>query len=538
MSWNPFKKKDEQAEPQPKEAAAAGLDDASDATDPMVASGQVKELVEPLRERNGVLLERIQLKGPAGVSDEFIRLSVREPGRRADAIRQLLLSAPESITGFRDLLVSEDCALAAAIELPSTNLAEITARQQSAQLAPRPADLLAGLRELAKLLAVAKGEHGLGWLAPNIVQIGVMREETGAPEGCGRLRLTFAAWDHLVEDDGEPLELLTAMASALTLLQEHAIHNGFDYAEQQLGGLLARLEEISMLPDLDYSQLAEMVASIKPRFELASCTASGQVREHNEDASLLLSHDQSSNTGARFTLAAVADGMGGHQSGEIASSLALDLLRQQLGAALLAPRSSPVNPRRLPEQLAQIIPGIDRALSERAQLEPQLSGMGTTLVGFASLCQLSTQSASGAAEPGMRCAAVFNIGDSRAYLVTPLGLRRLSRDHSLVQDLLDSGTITEEEAADHPQKNVITRCLGGGNSNGEPDVFEFTPGLGEIILLASDGLTDMLSEELIWRAIGEAGTTDLAKLAQHLVDSANQAGGRDNITVALIGCAM
>lgn len=536
MSWNPFKKKDEPVES--PGAAAAAASDGTDATDPMGAAGQVEELVEPLRERNGVLLERVQLRGPAGGGGEFMRMSVREAGRRADAVRELLLSGADDTTGFRDLLVCGDFALAAALELPDHNLAELTAKQESPQAAPRPADLLIGMRDLARFLALAKREFGLGWPAPNIVHIGVRRDGDGAPDGFGRLHLQFAAWDQLEFDAGEPLELLTALASALTLLQEHAIRNGFDYAEQQLGNLLSRLEEISMLPHLDYATLAELVAHIEPRFELASHTADGQVREHNEDASLLLSLEQTSNTGARFVLAAVADGMGGHQSGEIASSLALDLLRQQLGTALLAPRSSPVNPRRLPEQLEQIVPAIGRALSERAQLDPQLGGMGTTLIGFASLGQLTNQSVGGSAKSGMRCAAVFSVGDSRAYLLTPLGLRRLSRDHSLVQDLLDSGAISEKEAADHPQRNVITRCLGGGSSNGEPDVFEFTAGPGEIILLASDGLTDMLSEEELWRAVGEADTTDLDALARHLVEAADVAGGKDNITVVLIGCGL
>jgi len=537
MSWKPFKKKDDPDGSPPEGAAAPLPGDNVDPTDPMVAAGQVQEVVEFLRERNEVLLESVEIRGPAGISDKFLRLSVREPGPRADALRQLLLNAPEYVTGFRDLLVSGDCALAAAVELPDTNLAEITAEQDSPQQAPRPADLLIGMRDMARFLALAQDEHGLGWPTPNIAQMGVKREGDGGPEGFRRLQLLFSAWDQLVFEAGEPLELLTALASALTLLQEHAIRNGFDYAEQQLSNLLSRLEEISMLPQLDYTTLANLVTRIEPRFELTSHTAVGQVRQHNEDASLLLSLDQSSNTGARFTLAAVADGMGGHQSGEIASSLALDLLRQQLSTALLAPRSSPINPRLLPDQLAQIIPAIGRALIERAQLDPQLGGMGTTLVGLASLYQLSTQSASGAAEIGMRCTAVFNVGDSRAYLLTPLGLRRLSRDHSLVQDLLDSGAISAEEAMDHPQRNVITRCLGGGNGNGEPDVFQFTPGLGEIILLASDGLTDMLSEDQLWRAVGEANTADLGELARYLVDSADQAGGKDNITVVLIGCA-
>jgi len=521
----------------PPEGAAPAPLDGQDATDPMVDVRQIEELVEPLVERDGVILERVQLRGAAGISNEFLRLRLHEPDARTESVRQLLLSAPERVSGFRDLLVSQDDALAAALDLPATNLAAICSQEDSPQLAPRPVDLLAGLRELALFLARA-AEHGLYWAMPNIGQIGVRHEGPATPDGLQRLRLMFTAWDQLCEVAGDPVDLLKAVASALTLLREQADRHGFDFAVKHLDNLLTLLEETSRQPSLDYGTLAEMAARIIPRYELASQTASGQVRDHNEDASLLLTLAQASGTGAQLTLAAVADGMGGHQSGEVASSLALDLLRQQLAAALLAPRSTPVNPRRLPEQLAQIIPAIDRALTERAQLDPQLGGMGTTLVGVALLSQLSTQTVSGVAEPGLRCSVVFNVGDSRAYLLAPTGLRRLSRDHSLVQDLLDSGALTRAEAFDHPQKNVITRCLGGGDSSAEPDVLEFTPGPGEAILLASDGLTDMLTEERLWRAIGEAGTADLNELARQLVAAANDAGGKDNITVVLIGCAL
>jgi len=535
-SWNPLYVRVHQVEMQ-SEGAAPEPQENVDATDPMVDARQIEELVEPLVERNGTSLERVQLKGATGIGNEFLRLRLREPGPRTDGIRQLLLSAPERVTGFRDLLVSEDDALAAALSLPQTNLAALCSQVDAPELAPRPVDLLFGLRDLSLFLAQA-AEHGLYWAAPNIGQIGAQHDGPAAPAGLRRLHLMFTAWDQLSGFAGDPVDLLKALASALTLLREQADQSGFAYSAQQLDVLLSWLEEVSLQPILDYKALAELADRIVPRYELASQTNSGQVRDHNEDASLLLAMEQGSSTGSRLTLAAVADGMGGHQSGEVASSLALDLLRQQLAAALLAPRSSPVNPRRMPEQLAQIIPAIDRALSERAQLDPQLGGMGTTLVGFANLAQLSTQTADGAAAPGQSCTVVFNVGDSRAYLLTPTGLRRLSRDHSFVQDLLDSGAISADEAFDHPQKNVITRCLGGGDSSAEPDVHVFTPGPGEAILLASDGLTDMLTETQLWRSIGEADTADLNELAGLLIAAANEAGGKDNITVVLIGCAL
>lgn len=538
MTWNPFKKPEDDQHPVEDASAAARLTAGDDATDPMVDVSQVEEVATLLRDYNGARIERVTVSGAAGVSDEFLRLSIREAGSRTDAIRQLLLNAPERVTGFRDLLVSADSALAASLELPDTSLATACTQEDDPALWPRPLDLLHGLRELALLLAAARDNHGLGWSMPNSGQVGVIRERFELAGGLMRQRLVFSAWDQLSGEPGDPADLVILVASSLSLLREQAERHGFEYARWQLDGLLAKLNDLVLQPGLDYAAIADLAAQLEPRFEVAHCTGSGKVRDHNEDASLLMTLDQASNTGAQLTLAAVADGMGGHQSGEIASSLALDLLRQQLSMALLAPRSTPINPRRLAEQLAVIIPAIDRALTERAQLDPQLGGMGTTLVGFAQLSQLTTQSATGESRSGMRSAVVFHVGDSRAYLLTPTGPRLLTRDHSLVQDLLDSGTITAAEAFDHPQKNVITRCLGGGDSSSEPDVHEFTPGPGEVLLIASDGLTDMLRDAEIWRVIGETGGTDLEVVAHKLLAAANEAGGKDNITVLLIGCVL
>jgi protein phosphatase len=127
---------------------------------------------------------------------------------------------------------------------------------------------------------------------------------------------------------------------------------------------------------------------------------------------------------------------------------------------------------------------------------------------------------------------LFNVGDSRVYLYSCGRLLRLTRDHSLVQELVDSGEITAEEAFDHPRKNVISRCLGGGSIGSEPDVASYDPGPGELLLIASDGLGDMLRdheiEALVREQVAAAGP---AGLAQALVDAANAAGGKDNVTV-------
>jgi protein phosphatase len=242
----------------------------------------------------------------------------------------------------------------------------------------------------------------------------------------------------------------------------------------------------------------------------------------------------------------VADGMGGHASGEVASSLALDLLRLQLAQLALPPRSRTFSTAGLEQDLRTVVGGIGRALHERAALEPGQAGMGTTLTGVA---LLEPQSTLRVDLPAAAC-CVFNVGDSRSYLLTAQGLHQLSTDHSYVGELLAAGQLSEEDAFTHPQKNVITRCLGGGSgSDSTPDVFSFTPGPGEILLLCSDGLTDALRTSEVRRALdsvpfdaasGGPGAhflpDYLRALAGALIAAANEAGGPDNITVVLVAC--
>lgn len=538
MSWIPFRKRDAE-EPEPAgppangPAGDAGLG-ADDATDPLVQVGRIEERSAILRERDGIRLERVEVWGPDGLSDAFIRLLVAEPGPRADSLREVLMGVPEEVSGFRDLLARDDCALAAALDPPDTDLAALMSGPPAEIPRPRALDLLRGLRSFAQLCTVLEQEHGLYWQHASARQIGVVGEGPAEPAGLRRHRLLFTAWDQLTAERAEPAALAVLFAPLLHQLRSEAEEAGFAYGAMQLGLLLDRLEKIAAPHDLSYARLAGELAGLVPRFTLCGATDPGRVRGHNEDASLRMTLDQQSCCGAQLTLAAVADGMGGHLSGEVASSLALDLLRQRLGMGLLAPRSTPVETQRLGEQLESIIPAIDRALTERAQLEPQMAGMGTTLAGLAVLRRQSTTQAAALDEH----AVVFHVGDSRAYLLASGGPRRLTRDHSYVQELIDSGAIGAEEAFSHPQKNVITRCLGGGTSDCAPDVSAFSPGFGEVVLLCSDGLTDVLRDRDLWQCIGEANTADLPTLAQALIDAANAAGGPDNITVVLIGCGL
>ena len=193
---------------------------------------------------------------------------------------------------------------------------------------------------------------------------------------------------------------------------------------------------------------------------------------------------------------------------------------------------------RLAGQLEAVIPSIDRALTERALLDEALSGMGTTMAGVAVLRQATTLTPGGNRRLGDETAAVFHVGDSRVYSYGPGGLQRMTQDHSLVQNLINAGSITSDEAFTHPRKNVITRCLGGGDSDCAPDVNLLNPGPGEVLLIASDGLSDALRDSDIESVFAEHADAGFPALATALVGAANAAGGPDNITVLLVACAV
>jgi serine/threonine protein phosphatase PrpC len=204
---------------------------------------------------------------------------------------------------------------------------------------------------------------------------------------------------------------------------------------------------------------------------------------------------------ARMPLYVIADGMGGAQSGEVASRIATEVFDEELG------NESPE------EQLAARAREANRRIYELAREDASHSGMGTTLTGaFVSGDEVS----------------VVHVGDSRAYLFRDGELRRITRDHSLVEELRRRGQLTSEQASEHPQRSVITRAL-GPEPDVELDVHTHQARSGDVFLLCSDGLTDMVSEERLRAALIETPTLEAA--VNRLVEEANAAGGRDNITV-------
>ncbi len=222
-------------------------------------------------------------------------------------------------------------------------------------------------------------------------------------------------------------------------------------------------------------------------------TDTGRQRRGNEDAAL-----------ARPPVFVVADGMGGAKAGEVASQIAVQAFAQGVGGE-----------GSLEERLASRVQDANAQIHERSRSEHELEGMGTTLTAvYLDDAQIS----------------IAHVGDSRAYMLRDGSLRRLTQDHSLVEELKRQGKLTEEQAAEHPQRSIITRALGPERSV-EVDTWSYPVRGGDVLLLCSDGLTAMLSEQQIREILGS--TEGLARAADRLIHEANQAGGRDNITVVL-----
>lgn len=214
----------------------------------------------------------------------------------------------------------------------------------------------------------------------------------------------------------------------------------------------------------------------------------------------------------KFTILVLADGMGGANSGEVASSIAVKSIFNSLDENLMRNLSL----ADMPKTLSDMIKRTNSMIFELSRTNDKFEGMGTTL----EICVVAQNTA-----------YIAHIGDSRVYKITQDGsIKKLTKDHSLVEYMIDSGTITPEEAVNHPQRNVITRAL-GTTPETEADIISFTLSEGDIILMCSDGLSNMLSEKELVSAI--LSEQELSLRAEKLVQMANAAGGKDNITVIL-----
>ncbi len=232
----------------------------------------------------------------------------------------------------------------------------------------------------------------------------------------------------------------------------------------------------------------------------------GLVRERNEDDFCVWRPPGR----PELALLAVADGMGGHRAGEVASALALATLRSHLERELAGEGAGDLG-----ALLAEGILAANRQVYERARRHPELRGMGTTVTAVL-LAGLDL--------------FLGHVGDSRAYLVRGDGIVRLTSDHSVVGQMVDRGHLTETEALSHPQRHVLTRALGVERGT-EVDTGRERLRPGDVLVLATDGLTSLVSPEEI---AGEVrGSGDFLSLACRLVRLANERGGHDNVTVVL-----
>ena len=244
--------------------------------------------------------------------------------------------------------------------------------------------------------------------------------------------------------------------------------------------------------------------------KIGMITDIGKVRKIDEDS--ILAADLSfgiNSESEKFLLLAVADGMGGAAKGEEASKIALNALTKTIIPELFGPLS-------FTELLENGIKNANQEILNYTVKNPESTGMGTTTV----------------------CAVVkgnnihlANVGDSRAYVISNDEIRRVTKDHSYVQALIDEGQITEEEAREHPQKNVITKAVGIMESV-EPDTMKLTLDTDESLLLCCDGVIAHLTDEDIHKII--CNTNDPQNACQQIVDLANKRGGSDNISLIIL----
>ncbi len=220
-------------------------------------------------------------------------------------------------------------------------------------------------------------------------------------------------------------------------------------------------------------------------------TDTGRQRNANEDSFFV-----------RPPIFVVADGMGGAQAGEVASRAAADAFDIDL----------PEGPAE--QVLRETILAANRRIHDLAREDPSRAGMGTTLT--AAIVNAEREEV-----------AIGHVGDSRAYRLRAGRLEQLTRDHSLVEEMRRKGQLTDAQAEDHPQRSIITRAL-GPEPEVEPDVHTVSAGPGDVFLICSDGLTTMLAEGQIAKLL--AGATTMQAAVRALIDEANRAGGRDNIT--------
>lgn len=245
--------------------------------------------------------------------------------------------------------------------------------------------------------------------------------------------------------------------------------------------------------------------------EVAIATHPGMVRSHNEDS---IAAD------AEIGLAVLADGMGGYNAGEVASGIAVEMIRTEMKKSLSKKNPEELNGRDAEQLIEKHATRANIAIYQASQSQPQYSGMGTTLV--VALWHDNQIS-------------VGHIGDSRLYRLRGGALEQITRDHSLLQEQIDSGMITKEQARHSQNKNLVTRAV-GIDPEVETEVHTYSVQPGDVYLLCSDGLSDMVTDEDVQLTLSSLAA-NLPLAAEQLVQQANDNGGRDNVSVILVRIA-
>ena len=233
-------------------------------------------------------------------------------------------------------------------------------------------------------------------------------------------------------------------------------------------------------------------------------TDTGKVRDHNEDNVIIINNENNE------YILAVADGMGGHKAGEVASEIVINHLTEEFyRLETLGTKESAI------EWLRNIVTEMNNKIFEYTKENPDSKGMGTTFV-----CAIKTND----------YLLYGNIGDSSGFVIKNKKMHKVTKDHTLVNLLVSTGELTEEEAKYHPRKNVLMRALGANNPI-DIDIFDVDTNISGI-LLCSDGLTNMLTKEQIEKVLNS--DLEIEETVEKLIKKANARGGNDNISIAYL----
>jgi len=248
--------------------------------------------------------------------------------------------------------------------------------------------------------------------------------------------------------------------------------------------------------------------NMSDRFEMVSATDTGRVRSHNEDSIA---------TDPDIGLATLADGMGGYNAGEVASGIAVAMIPAEMRKSFASRSSGTLSDEEAQKLVAEQSGKVNVAIYNAAKTQQQYAGMGTTLVVALWHGEKLT---------------VGHLGDSRLYRLRGESFEQVTRDHSWMQEQIDSGVVTKEQARTAKNKNLVTRAC-GIDPQVETEVHTYPVQAGDIYLLCSDGLSDMIADDELHLTLSSL-KANLPLAAEQLVQQANDNGGRDNISVILV----